>query len=514
MMYTRKAISYWIVGFALVFATTSSSSTSSSTTHDNNENQGDAASTSREEEAREHVRVPVIDLAPWFDPKARVANTTGLGEAQRDNIVHQIRRACREVGFFQITGGLGSKPSSNDEDDANEIQIQNENDDAMIRRTWKASKDFFDLPLDEKLRHTTADATSYPYGYERSETLVRGKLLDGKEDGATPSEEGIGAAAAAAADLKETFSLGPPDNSGSGMPPRRWIDSAPNVNPENASVPSGGNSPFQTSLEAYYERMEDLALTLLEIFAIALDESPDFFKDKMDHHMSALRLVHYYPLEQQQQQQQHKNTSKNNKNQTTKTNTNTTPPHTGKPSKEQRAPIPIQRVVRAGAHTDYGALTILAAQDEGLEVLLRDTTSGVQQQQQQWYPVPLIQGAFVVNLGDLMQRWTNNEWISTMHRVVMPATEAREQRYSMAYFVNINGDTPIEPLKCCRGSSNDENVHTNGRVITAGEHLMAKHLASMGMGMEDDDGKAETVSNEDNTTTNNSMEKESCDASE
>jgi isopenicillin N synthase-like dioxygenase len=103
-----------------------------------------------------------------------------------------------------------------------------------------------------------------------------------------------------------------------------------------------------------------------------------------------------------------------------------------------------------------------------------------------------------------MQRWTNNEWISTMHRVVMPATEAQERRYSMAYFVNTNGDTPIEPLKCCRGS--DDNVHKNGRVITAGEHLMAKHLASMGIVMDDDD-KAENVSN-------NIMEKESCDASE
>jgi len=84
-----------------------------------------------------------------------------------------------------------------------------------------------------------------------------------------------------------------------------------------------------------------------------------------------------------------------------------------------------------------------------------------------------------------MQRWTNNEWISTMHRVVMPSTEARERRYSMAYFVNINGDTPIEPLGCCRGDGGALH-NTNGRVITAGEHLMAKHLASMGIVAGDD----------------------------
>jgi len=486
MLYTLKAISYLIVGFTLVFARTSTSA-STSTSNDNKDN-------SKEEVVR--VRVPVIDLAPWFDQSIVAASSIsshrksdednfslGLTDEQR-GIVHQIRRACREVGFFQITGGLGSSATTNDKN--------NDENDAMIQRTWKASKDFFDLALEEKLEHMTLDNTKYPYGYERSETLVRGKLLDGKDG--TPSEDDT---VVAAADLKETFSLGPPDNNGSGMPPRRWINSPnANITSFSSSVPSppGGLFPFQTSLETYYERMEDLALTLLEIFAIALEESPDFFRDKMDHHMSALRLVHYYPLEEQH----------NNSNQTTTSKPSSSP-------KEQQKPI--QRVVRAGAHTDYGALTILAAQDEGLEVLLRDTTStsstvhntsGVQQQK--WYPVPLISGAFVVNLGDLMQRWTNNEWISTMHRVVMPATKAQERRYSMAYFVNINGDTPIEPLKCCRSS--DDDVHKNGRVITAGEHLMAKHLASMGIVMDDDDGKADNVSN------NNIMEKGSCDASE
>jgi len=360
------------------------------------------------------------------------------------------------------------------------------------------------------LKYTTADNTQYPYGYERSETLVRGTLLDGTDDG-TPSEDDTGVAAAA--DLKETFSLGPPDNNGSGMPPRRWINSPNGTISSTSSVPSpsGGVSPFQTSLEAYYERMEDLALTLLEIFAIALEESPDFFRDKMDHHMSALRLVHYYPLEHL-----HHHSNNNNINQTTTTTTTSSTSKLSSPPKQQQEPNP--RVVRAGAHTDYGALTILAAQDEGLEVLLRDTTntstvhstSGVQHQhqpQQQWVPVPLIPGAFVVNLGDLMQSWTNNEWISTMHKVVMPATEAHERRYSMAYFVNINGDTPIEPLKCCR-SSEDDDGHKNGRVITAGEHLMARHLASMGIVIDDDNGEAENVSN------NIFVEKGSCDASE
>lgn len=411
----------------------------------------------------EKVRVPVINLAPWFDTTTASSSSSSrdtknatfslgsLTEEQLD-IVHQIRRACRKVGFFQIIGGLDGS-----------------DDDAMIERTWKASREFFDLSLKEKLLHRTTDNTKYPYGYERSETLVRGKLLDGEDkDGS----KGEASPSVVAADLKETFAVGPPTGNGSGMPPRRWIDSA-NVSPG-----------FQTSLEAYYERMEELALVLLQIFAIALEEPPDFFENKMDHHMAALRLVHYYPLEKHAQS------------------------HTNKLLHEQGKPEPTarNRVVRAGAHTDYGALTILAAQDEGLEVLLQDTTTAVsdgntdgkdddtnKQNRTRWYPVPLIPGAFVVNLGDLMQRWTNNEWVSTMHRVVMPSTEAQERRYSMAYFVNINGDTPIEPLKCCRGREKDGNgaglVRNEGRVITAGEHLMAKHLASMGIKSDSDNAE-------------------------
>ena len=419
----------------------------------------------------EEVRVPVIDLGPWYNsivPSPRDREASGhssLGlTAEQNDIVQRIRRACREVGFFQITGVPGSNHNG-DKDNESDLA-------KTIEQTWKASRDFFALPIEEKLDHMPNDNTKYPYGYERSETLSRGKLLDGEDENMSCDDYGeLCVSTEAMADLKETFSLGPPNDNGSGMPPRRWIDS-PNRSPD-----------FRLALEEYYERMEDLALVLLEIFAIALEEPASFFRDKMDHHMSALRLVHYYPLEDGP-----KDADGDNR-------------RTSPEDEEEEEPIP--RHVRAGAHTDYGALTILAAQEEGLEVLLPDTTGAtngagdgnndMQKQPQTWYPVPLIPGAFVINLGDLMQRWTNNEWISTMHRVVMPSTKARERRYSMAYFVNINGDTPIEPLKCCRGNDSG-SFNSDGRVITAGEHLMAKHLASMGIDIEKD-GKADDISN-------------------
>jgi isopenicillin N synthase-like dioxygenase len=186
--------------------------------------------------------------------------------------------------------------------------------------------------------------------------------------------------------------------------------------------------------------MEDLATTLLRIFALALGEPITYFHDKMDRHMSALRLVHYYPL--------------------------LDPP----PAGDDGSMV----VVRAGAHTDYGALTILAANDKGLQVLLpsRDANND---RREEWVPVPVVPGTLIVNLGDLMQRWTNDRWVSTMHRVAMPATHAMERRYSMAYFVNVNGNTLIEPLPSCRSDGKAKYP-----AITAREHLMAKHLASMG----------------------------------
>lgn len=299
----------------------------------------------------------------------------------------------------------------------------------VMELAWEASRTFFDLPMTEKVRYKTQDESEYPYGYEQSETLVKGKQLD-EVDGQEKNSR-----LEVLQDLKETFAIGP-SNPASGMPLRRWVEE---TNQLSSSDSNGVRSSFQTAVETYYEHMERLAATLLKIFAIALEEPPTYFHDKMDHHMSALRLVHYYPLQK--------------------------PKHT-------------VHVIRAGAHSDYGALTILAAKDKGLEVLLRPSDN----EEAQWFPVPVIEGTLIINLGDLMQRWTNDKWISTLHRVAMPSTNAMERRYSMAYFVNVNGDTLIEPLTSCRDDGDDDSANgdnAKNHKITAGEHLMAKHLASM-----------------------------------
>lgn len=73
--------------------------------------------------------------------------------------------------------------------------------------------------------------------------------------------------------------------------------------------------------------------------------------------------------------------------------------------------------LRAGAHSDYGSLTILATEDKsgGLQVF---NASGA------WVDVPIARDCFIINIGDLMARWTNDTWVSTLHRVVNPPLDA------------------------------------------------------------------------------------------
>jgi isopenicillin N synthase-like dioxygenase len=149
-------------------------------------------------------------------------------------------------------------------------------------------------------------------------------------------------------DLKETFSIGP-SNPASGMPARRI-----------PLRPAG----FELAITNYYEAMEQLAFNLAQIMALGLELNRKHFVNKMDRHHSALRLLNY--------------------------------PNVTEPSPPGQ--------LRAGAHTDYGAFTILKSGGPGLQVK-RDQTMD------SWVDVPTFdaEDVFIINLGDLMQRWTNGK---------------------------------------------------------------------------------------------------------
>lgn len=307
--------------------------------------------------------IPVIEISP-------LRNGTCT---QKYEVARQIDRACREIGFLIVTGhGIPEE---------------------IVSVAWQATEKYFSLPLSEK--EAIPMTEDYPYGYSgiEGETLSKSRGED------------------FAPDLKESFCIGP-YNLTACKPPIKW----PEV-PDN----------FKEAWLAYYKEMERLSTTLLRGFALALGLDENWFDDKTDKHVSAMRALHYPPLKKP-------------------------------PSANQ---------MRASAHTDYGSITVLKPGGPGLQVQTRD---GV------WVEVPHFANAFIINLGDLMARWTNDRWVSTMHRVVLPTPnpETSQSRYSIAFFHNVNDDTVIASISTCCGDDNPPRYPP----IRAGEYLMQKHRAA------------------------------------
>ncbi|MDF2234444.1 2-oxoglutarate and iron-dependent oxygenase domain-containing protein [Albimonas sp. CAU 1670] len=134
-----------------------------------------------------------------------------------------------------------------------------------------------------------------------------------------------------------------------------------------------------------------------------------------------------------------------------------------------QAPLATLRLLRypaggegigAGAHSDYASVTLLATDGvAGLQVqprALRGTD--------EWLDVPSVPGAFVVNIGDCLERWTNDVYVSTPHRVLAPKAE----RFSIAFFLDPDPDAEVIALPTCTGPDNPpRHAPTTG----------AKHLA-------------------------------------
>ena len=120
----------------------------------------------------------------------------------------------------------------------------------------------------------------------------------------------------------------------------------------------------------------------------------------------------------------------------------------------------------AGEHTDYGNITILATDGiAGLQVRRRDGS---------WIDAPILDGAFVCNIGDCLMRWTNDIYVSTPHRVVRPSNE----RYSAAFFMEANPDVVVEAIPSCiepGGIAHYEPVtvgdYLQGRLNATYDHL-------------------------------------------
>ena len=190
-------------------------------------------------------------------------------------------------------------------------------------------------------------------------------------------------------DLKESFNIGldlaPDDRELLAGKPFRSLNAWPRL------------EGFRETLLAYYGACAALGARIHRAFARDLGLTPDHFADKFDRPMATLRLLRY-------------------------------------PAAEKAADEPIG----AGTHTDYGNLTLLATDDVGgLEVRTRDG---------EWLEAPPLPGAFVVNIGDCLMRWTNDVYVSTPHRVV---NRSGRERYSIAFFYDPNPDAEVAVIPSC-----------------------------------------------------------------
>lgn len=273
----------------------------------------------------------------------------------------------------------------------------------VIDGVWSKARSFFDLSIEER-QAARAPFPGYPYGYlgPGVEALAKSKGHD------TPP------------DLKESFNGGP-----LAVPPGLTDPEALAFCYAETIWPAKPDG-FVEAWQAYYRAMEDLAARIMRVFAVALTLPEGFFDAAIDRPISALRALNY--------------------------------PETDAP------PQPGQ--LRAGAHTDYGSLTILLPQpgSGGLQIF---TPEGA------WREVPPVPGAFVINIGDLMALWTNDRWVSTLHRVVSDGNPARRQ--SLAFFHQPNWDQDIVCIESCL----EPGETARYAPVKSGPYLMSKFTSTV-----------------------------------
>ncbi|XP_069019571.1 uncharacterized protein [Embiotoca jacksoni] len=170
---------------------------------------------------------------------------------------------------------------------------------------------------------------------------------------------------------------------------------------------SGAATSFQEIQTSFFQRCKDLSLRVLRVMAhsLGLDEEVFLSVHRLigtDENGTTLRTLYY-------------------------------PPVISEKAKEGQ--------LRCGEHSDYGSITLLFQSSEGLQVCTR---SG------EFICVPSIPGAILINIADLMQRWTSDQFVSVRHRVLLPPVGNLSTRQSLAFFVQPDDEALIT---CCDGSN-------------------------------------------------------------
>jgi len=198
-------------------------------------------------------------------------------------------------------------------------------------------------------------------------------------------------------DIKERFAMSRerlPDE-----PPGGSFNTGESIWPAPHVIPG-----FEAALKAHLLNRCNLARRLVRALALSLDLPEDYF-DAMYRHMGGTLMYNYYPA---------------------------------------AGAVPMKETQwNFSPHTDYGVMTLL----------LQDSLGGLQARNadEEWIDVPPVAGTFVVNIGDTLQMWTNDLYVSTLHRVVNRSDKAR---ISLPLFTYPHGATVIECLPTCKGPGN------------------------------------------------------------
>jgi isopenicillin N synthase-like dioxygenase len=222
-------------------------------------------------------------------------------------------------------------------------------------------------------------------------------------------------------DIQEAFAFGPesvPDVPSHVDGPGAKMY-APNIWPERPPE-------FKKIMLAYYRAMSDLAWQVLSAMTTALGMDAAYFSDKFDRQASVVRVIRYPAV--------------------------------------TRPPLPGQ--LRAGTHTDYGSMTFVRGDD---------TAGGLQVKHRQggWVDIHIPSDGFCCNIGDLMARWSNDRWVSTLHRVAVPPPDAvPTDRISLVFFQNPNPDAVIRCFESCVRPGETVKYPP----ITVAEHYLGKQM--------------------------------------
>lgn len=220
------------------------------------------------------------------------------------------------------------------------------------------------------------------------------------------------------ADLKEKMDMGP----------AREVEADPAAGPHLAPNLWPAALPAMRPVwEQAHRDLDRVGAELLALVALAFGLPDDWFVPRTDRSISMLRAL-WYP--------------------------------------DQVEP-PLAGQSRAGVHSDYGAFTVMTAEDRpgGYEVLDRGG---------EWTPVSSSPGRWLVGVGDLLAEWTADTWPSTLHRVVNPprAQALDSARLAFAFYQHPNHDLHVESLPPFREGAGP----VAGVPLTAGDHLRQKYL--------------------------------------